>query len=151
MKGFDSVHLAIDRLSTDSTGTCWLETMGLHDGRQFSLLVAVRPSTPSGTLRLVATNEAGRSLLMGLLGLTGSGPNPRQVGFSQTFTMVPVEGDPREMMSQCVTWRIFHQGNRPHPEIEVRLDVLARRLELRIQDPRTVATLALSRPVSPER
>lgn len=149
MNGFDSVHLAIERLSTDAAGACWLETVGTHQGRRFSLLVAVHPATPTGTLQLVATGEAGRSLLTGLLGLTMCGPNPRQAGFSQSFTMAPVEGDPREIMSRCVTWRILHRGNRPHPDIYAKLDVPARRLELRIQDPRTLATLALPRPVSP--
>jgi len=149
VNGFDSVHLAIERLSTDATGACWRRTVGTHEGRRFSLLVAVHPATPAGTLQLVATGKAGHSPLTGLLGLTSCGPNPRQAGFSQSFTMLPVEGDPREIMSQCVTWKIRYRGNRPRTDIYVRLDVLARRLELRIQDPRTVATLALPRPVSP--
>lgn len=85
MNGFDSVHLAIERLSTDAAGACWLETVGTHQGRRFSLRVA---------------------------------------------------------------WRILHRGNRPHPDIYAELDVPARRLELRIEDPRTVATLALPRPVA---
>ena len=140
--GFDSVHLAIERLSTDATGACWQEPVGTHEGRRFSRLVAVDPAMPTGAMQLVATGEAGRWLLTGLLGLASPGANPRQVGRSRCFLAVPVDGDPREIKSQCTAWRIFHRGNRPHPDVDVKLDVLSRRLELYIQDPRTVATLA---------
>ncbi|HLA76658.1 MAG TPA: hypothetical protein VJU18_03655 [Vicinamibacteria bacterium] len=144
MNGFDSVHLAIERLSTDAAGSHWLETAGAYEGRPLGLLIALHPATPAGALQLVTAGEASCPLLARLLGLTG-GPNPRRVGFSQSFGTVPVEGDPRTMLTRCVTLRVFDRGNRPHPEIYLRVDLPARKLELCIQDPRAVATLALPR------
>lgn len=88
VNGFERVDLAIERLSTDPSGACRLEAVGAHEGQPFSLLVVVRPATPTGPLQLVATGEADRSLLAGLLGLTSRDFDSRPLGYSQNWWRV---------------------------------------------------------------
>ena len=85
MNGFERVDLAIERLSTDPSGTCRLEAAGAHEGQPFSLLVVVRPATPTGPLQLVAADV---SLLAGLLGLTNRDSDSRPLGYCQNWWRV---------------------------------------------------------------
>jgi len=85
---FERGDLAIERLSTDPSGTCRLEAAGASEGPPFSLLVVVRPAPPTGPLQLVATGEADPLLLAGLLGLTSRDFDSRPLGYFQNWWRV---------------------------------------------------------------
>ncbi len=85
VNGFERVHLASERPSGDLSGARRLEAVGADEGQLFSLLLVVRPATPTSPLQLVATGEVDRSLLAGLLGLTSRDFDSRPLAYSKSW------------------------------------------------------------------